>query len=585
MDTKSFIEKSNTKHFGKYCYSKSIYKSSRIKITITCKEHGDFEQTPYNHIRGQGCPKCKTIDLSYKLSSTLEKFVIKANKIHNNIYEYSEYHKSSLKIPIKCKDHGIFYQTPNSHLRGRGCPKCGLLRNPKYNFDDFVERANKTHHSEYDYKQFKTCKASDKIIIICKKHGEFKQRVKSHLEGHGCGKCNLWDRLKFIEKSAEVHGSKYDYSLVSDSIKYSSKLSIICPKHGMFTQFLSNHVKGHGCPKCSIETMNHNKLNTSQFIERSIKTHGNKYDYSKSVYDNYYSNIIIICKKHGEFYQSPSNHIKGHGCLSCAASASSKPENMIFEFLRSNYDGEIIRNTKKIINPYELDLYLPDIRLAIEHHGSYFHSYNRKESDKEIYKNYHKKELCDKKGIKLLQFFEYEMKKFDIIKSIILYNIGKSNILCASEYEIVEIKSTDFFDDNHICGGKECLSKCYGLANNGEIFSAMLLSKHNENTWEITRFTDKLNVVVVGGADKIFKHFVSNYNPDLVLALSDRRFNDDELYISLGFYLDSVCEPGYKYWRKNIIINGVGRPDDNMFLNGYRRIWDAGYNKFIWSKQ
>lgn len=124
---------------------------------------------------------------------------------------------------------------------------------------------------------------------------------------------------EFIQKAREVHGDKYDYS----KVEYKSnkeKVCIICKEdgHGKFYQTLSSHLKGSGCPMCTVENR---KYTTENFIKRAKEKHGNKYDYSKVDYKNNKEKICIICKEegHGEFYQAPSDHIQGKGCPRCGS--------------------------------------------------------------------------------------------------------------------------------------------------------------------------------------------------------------------------------------------------------------------------
>ena len=119
---------------------------------------------------------------------------------------------------------------------------------------------------------------------------------------------------KFIEKANNKHGDKYDYSKVEYKNAH-TKVCIICKEHGEFWQTPSNHLAGHGCQKCKTDkVINHNKLSTEIFIEKCKKLHGDKYDYSKVNYINNYTKVCIICPKHGEFWQIPSDHLRGCGC-------------------------------------------------------------------------------------------------------------------------------------------------------------------------------------------------------------------------------------------------------------------------------
>jgi hypothetical protein len=122
---------------------------------------------------------------------------------------------------------------------------------------------------------------------------------------------------QFIEKAKKIHGEKYDYS----EIEYKNcqtKVKIICPKHGKFLLTGGHHLSGGGCKKCAFERIGKkNRSNIEEFINKSKKIHGNKYDYNKSEYKTSSVKICIICKKHGEFWQRASSHLGGDGCPKC----------------------------------------------------------------------------------------------------------------------------------------------------------------------------------------------------------------------------------------------------------------------------
>lgn len=118
---------------------------------------------------------------------------------------------------------------------------------------------------------------------------------------------------EFITKAKQVHGDKYDYSKV-EYIDCNTKITIICPIHGEFQQSPSKHLYKQGCPKCKGVF----RYNTQTWIEEAIKRFGNKYDYSKVQYKKAHEKICIICPEHGEFYQTPANHLYGQGCPKCA---------------------------------------------------------------------------------------------------------------------------------------------------------------------------------------------------------------------------------------------------------------------------
>ena len=124
--TEEFIENAKKIHGNKYNYSKTVYLNNRTKVCIICPEHGEFWQTPYKHLKGQGCPKCSK---NYKLNN--ETFIKKAREVHGGEYDYSkvEYKFNEKKVCIICPEHGEFWQTPHAHLNGQGCPKCNSEKN------------------------------------------------------------------------------------------------------------------------------------------------------------------------------------------------------------------------------------------------------------------------------------------------------------------------------------------------------------------------------------------------------------------------------------------------------------------------
>lgn len=125
---------------------------------------------------------------------------------------------------------------------------------------------------------------------------------------------------EFIFKSKEVHGNdKYSY----DEVLYqnnSTKVTIKCCKHKEnFEQLPLNHLKGQGCPKCGrVKNTKNTTKTTEQFIKEAKEIHGDTYDYSKVIYKGVHNKVILLCKEHGEFKQTPRNHLALHGCLSCA---------------------------------------------------------------------------------------------------------------------------------------------------------------------------------------------------------------------------------------------------------------------------
>lgn len=189
-----FIEKAKLIHGVKYDYSKVKYIGTNSKVVIICPNHGDFEQTPHNHLADQGCAACGSIKTGSKIKSNTKDFIIKALEIHRDKYDYSKvnYTHSQEKVIIICPTHGEFTQQPTEHLRGRGYNKCGSLvaaESTKKSNEIFIQECINTHGYKYDYSKSIYVNAVTKVLIICPEHGEFYQRPSSHTEGQSCPAC------------------------------------------------------------------------------------------------------------------------------------------------------------------------------------------------------------------------------------------------------------------------------------------------------------------------------------------------------------------------------------------------------------
>jgi len=345
MSQDEFISKANKEHNFKYDYSKVVYLNTNTKVVIVCKIHGEFEQIPKMHVKGQGCPKCGVLKRNNSLRKTIEQFIEESHKKHNiinNIYDYSlvQYKTVMIKVKIICKKHGIFEQTPNSHLRGAGCPECS--GNKRITSKAFIKKAKKNHENLYDYSNVEYVNNSTKVRIICKEHGVFEQRPSDHLNGIGCSKCSgKFHKTTeyFIEEAKKIHENLYDYSLVN-YINSKSKILIICKEHGVFKQEPTSHLNKIGCPTCG-GTKNKTQ---SEFIQEARHKHNNLYNYSLSIFHTMKHKVKIECKVHGIFEQIASNHLQGAGCPKCIGRNKTTLE-IILEFQKVHkeiYDYSLV---------------------------------------------------------------------------------------------------------------------------------------------------------------------------------------------------------------------------------------------------
>jgi very-short-patch-repair endonuclease len=291
---------------------------------------------------------------------------------------------------------------------------------------DFIEKAKQVHGDRYDYSkvEYKGCK--EKVCIICPVHGEFLQVARIHLMGCGCKKCHLSNETKtteqFIAEAKKVHGDKYDYSKV-EYVNAKTKICIICPLHGEFWQTPNDHLSGKGCKICKTEKIKGILTKTTeQFIAEAKKVHGDKYDYSKVEYLNSHTKICIICKKHGEFWQMPYEHLNGKGCKICR---ESRMEKLVAFVLKNNNINFIQQKKFEWLGLQSLDFYLPKYNIAIECQGiqhykpvSFGSSIHTKDEMFELVKKRDKikKELCLEHGIKII-YFSTEVCASNVIKN------------------------------------------------------------------------------------------------------------------------------------------------------------------------
>ena len=257
-------------------------------------------------------------------------FIEKARAKHGDRYDYSKvvYVRSLDKVIITCLKHGDFEQSAGSHLSGRGCAKCAGLHN--YSTAEWISKADAVHSRTYIYSKVDYSRKDGKVIIICKLHGEFKQRAGSHIKGAGCPACGVRKRTRskivrvgdrFLADATAKHGNRYDYSKV-EYIDSETKITIICKVHGEFRQIPRSHISGCGCAQCGIGNRSEymSAIASERFVGNANFTHGNVYDYSKTKYIRSRFKVIITCAYHGDFEQTPNNHLNGKGCPRCPKS-------------------------------------------------------------------------------------------------------------------------------------------------------------------------------------------------------------------------------------------------------------------------
>lgn len=246
----------------------------------------------------------------------LPKFI----EVWGDTYDYSETKSKTVteKVPIKCREHGVFYVTPSNHIKGSGCVHCGQSR--YYSTERLKLELSRVLDETQDFSETVYTGAQDKVRIVCKKHGGWFETANAIINaGNRCPSCRVEESRKpfneFLEKAKETHGSRYTY-VESSYVGMSHSLEIICSKHGAFKQRASTHITNRAnCPLCAKEER---YLSQEQFIEKCKNIHNDWYDYSKVVYKGVRSKVTITCPLHGDFEQEAGAHVVGKGCKYCA---------------------------------------------------------------------------------------------------------------------------------------------------------------------------------------------------------------------------------------------------------------------------
>lgn len=361
-----------------------------------------------------------------------------------------------------------------------------------------------------------------------------------------------------------------------------------------------------------------NFTKTEEFKEKIWKYY-NKKLFEKKLniisIDRTVGTIKIECHK-GHVYDIPLQLLydrlnrKTEPCLVCNplnSYQSSGYESQLKDFIKENYQDEIIFNNRNIIGK-EIDVYLPKIKIALEFNGLYWHN------ELNVSKEYHltKTELAEKNGIKLIQIYEDDwVYKQKIVKSRILNFLNQSTKIYARKCEIKVINDNnlvrEFLNANHLQGYINSNIEI-GLFFNDNLVSLMTFGslrktmgqKTIEGNYEMLRFCNALNTLVIGGASKLFNHFLKKYNPKEIISYADRSWSSGNIYEKLGFILQHKTNPNYSYvirnkryyrynYRKDKLVKEGFSPSKTeheiMFERKIYRIYDSGHLKYKFSNK
>ena len=276
---------------------------------------------------------------------------------------------------------------------------------------NFIEEANIIHNNRYDYSKVEYKNYHTKVCIMCPIHGEFWQRPSQHLQGQGCPKCKnetIRQKLQmntqdFIKKSQLVHGDSFNYDKTNLKERFDKKVIVTCNKcKNDIYVLVGAHLSGNKCPHCYGTHLKSNE----EFTEDAKKVHGDKYDYSKVEYKGNKVKVCIICPKHGEFWQTPNDHLRQKGCPSCKNSYLEQKINNLLT--KQNIAFEAQKHFEWL-GKQSLDFYLPQYNVAIECQGEQHYKIVEKFGGEEGFVkrqllDENKYQLCQQHNIKILYF-------------------------------------------------------------------------------------------------------------------------------------------------------------------------------------
>jgi Ackermannviridae homing endonuclease len=552
--------------------------------------------------------------------------IIKKKKEINSLKKYGTKTPSESKIIkdkiIKTNQERYGSNSPLQNEKIQKKSKETLMKNYGVDHPLQNEEIQKKRISNFDVEKWK--KKKDKTMM--KLYGnvnalsidKFKEKAKqTNIERYDVEFPLQNKEIK--EKMLNTVKNKYgvDCVLKVDEIKEKAKQTNI-ERYGVDNVFKLKEVQNNIC-KLFNKKYGGRPLNNVKIKEKMLETL--KITYKNKILSSY-ENIInydfdnkvftFECEKCGKF---EIKHTLLHNrtqsktiiCTKCNPinQQTSGLEIQLLEFIKNNYSGIILSSIRTIINPLELDIYLPNLNLAFEFNGLYWHNELNKSDDYHL----NKTELCEKQGIQLIHIWEDDwLYKQDIVKSMIFnkLKLNKERIY-ARKCEVQEINDNglirNFLNENHIQGFVGSKVKI-GLFYNDKLVSLMTFGKGRKNMnskseWELLRFCNTKYTNVIGGASRLFKYFIRNYNPNEIITFADRSHSNGNLYEQLKFNFIHKTQPNYHYivngireyrfkYRKDILVKegyDKNKSEHNIMLErNIYRIYNSGNLKYEYKK-
>jgi hypothetical protein len=424
--------------------------------------------------------------------------------------------------------------------------------------------------------------AEIKQIISKKKSAKWKSKTKDELDLK-----NQKTKATNLQKYGVSHHMKLQQ--VKDKIQCTN-LSKYGAIHHMQNQAVKDSIRNNITKKYGVE--HHMQVET---IKNKVSLYAKNKVYGDKIIDLNVFKLKEIYENHGivglsEYFnitKCTAYRLLRENNIDLIKTDFSSLEMEIINYIKSIYNGLLIFNNRQILNGNEIDIYIPEFKLAIECNGTYWHSESNGRKE-----NYHitKLEKCNELGIDFLTIWDYDWDtKRDIIKSIISSKLHKNFKIYARKCELVVIDNNteiQFLEKNSLSGYSPS-SKCIGLIHNNELVQVMSILEH-EHSIDLIQICSKLGTNIVGGASKLFK-YIKSINNSVIMSYSKKDIFNGNIYKKLGFSLSYSTSPICYYTKDYMVLDTY----DNIMLNEvlnvlnniedhYDRVWDCGIDVWVY---
>lgn len=577
------------KEFGLEGYTllTTEYKNQNDPLEYICPNGHKRHTTWKNWKKGNRCLICKNQKTKLSIDEIKSSF-----EKEGYILLSREYINNKTKLDYMCPighKNSITWADWNSG--GYRCPDCA--NNKKLSLEEVLKDFEK---EDYIFVSGDYQNNTSKLILECPNGHKFETSRVNWTSGHRCPVCySERVNIELVRGSFESEG----YKLLSTSyIDAHTKLDYLCPNGHLSSISWASWKQGSRCRYC--RDLKH-RVSLEELKEMFEKEN---YTFVEESYLK--DKLEYVCPKGHEGSVSLGNwKTNGVRCPICGNNGTSTQEQSLIDYVKS-LNININTRDRSLIKPKEIDIVIPEKKIAIEYCGLYWHSELMDKNN-----NYHlsKLERCEKESFTLITIFEDEwISKNDIVRSRLrnIFNISEGvRVLYARKLNIKEISTVEarkFCEENHLQGYANSKVKL-GAFDKDELVSIMTFSTPSlfkgqravvAGVWELSRFCSKLNYNIVGIASRFLSYFKNNYEWYQIFSYADRRWSTGNLYIRIGFKFSHYTMPSYWYFvngdikriHRFVLRKKPEEPKDVTEWElrkkqGYNRIWDCGNLKYI----